>query len=93
MDKTIIEHGVAHSQKKFDCVEEYMKKDMLEEYIDIIVKEVRKHLAEEKGDFDGVDDEDNILAFIRHKVDAIIRSEAAAVEESKDSRSVRLTGN
>ena len=31
MDKTIIEHGVAHSQKKFDCVEEYMKKDMLEE--------------------------------------------------------------
>jgi hypothetical protein len=84
---------VAHSQKKFDCLEEYMKKDMLEEYIDIIIKEVRKHLAEEKGDFDGVDDEDNILAFIRQKVNIIIRSQAAALEASNDTRSVRLTGN
>jgi hypothetical protein len=93
MDKTIIDHGVAHSQKKFDCVEEYMKKGILEEYKSIIIKEVRKHLAEEKGDFNGVDDEDNILAFITHKVNVTIRSQAAAIEDSKNTRTFRLTVN
>ena len=59
----MIEDGVIHSQKKFDSVKEYVKKDKIEEYKKILSKEVRNHLAEETYDFEGVDDDDNILAF------------------------------
>jgi hypothetical protein len=94
MEKEIIHLGVFHSQKKFDCVEEYVKKgeQYLEEYINTLIKEVRKHLAEEKSDFDGVDEDDNIMAFIRHKVNGVIRSQVAGLDKSQDTRSRRLSG-
>ena len=45
-DKTIIEDGVIHSQKKFNSVEEYFKQGKIEEYKKILSKEVRIHLTE-----------------------------------------------
>ena len=89
-DKALIEEGVFHSQKKFDSLEEFVKKDDLHEYNHIVTKEVRLHLAEERGDFAGVDDDDNIMAYIRHKVNGIVRSQVAALDE--DFRSRRLSG-
>jgi hypothetical protein len=79
----IILQGVFHSQKKFDCVEEYVKKgeQYLEEYINTLIKEVRKHMAEEKSDIDGVDEDDNIMAFIRHKVNDVIRSQVSSLDK------------
>ena len=76
-DKTIIEDGVFHSQNKFDNVEEYVKKDQIDEYKEALSKEVRHHLAEETCDFQGIDEDDNILAFIKFRVNSIINSQAA----------------
>ena len=76
-DKTIIEDGVFHSQNKFDNVEEYVKKDQIDEYKEALSKEVRNHLAEETCDFEGIDDDDNILAFIKFRVNSIISSQVA----------------
>ena len=45
----------------------------------ILSKEVRIHLAEETCEFEGVDDDDNILAFVKHKVNSIISSQVANV--------------
>eukprot|EP00092_Neocalanus_flemingeri_P102621 GFUD01131263.1.p1 GENE.GFUD01131263.1~~GFUD01131263.1.p1 ORF type:complete len:403 (-),score=135.46 GFUD01131263.1:46-1254(-) len=82
VDKEIILQGTFHSQKKFDCLEEYVKKgkEYLEEYANNLIKEVRKHLAEEKNEFEDVDEDDNIIAFIRYKVRAIIGSQMASLE-------------
>eukprot|EP00092_Neocalanus_flemingeri_P102623 GFUD01131265.1.p1 GENE.GFUD01131265.1~~GFUD01131265.1.p1 ORF type:complete len:393 (-),score=135.99 GFUD01131265.1:46-1224(-) len=82
VDKEIILHGTFHSQKKFDCIEEYAKKgkESLEDYTNNLIKEVRKHLAEEKNEFEDVDEDDNIIAFIRYKVRAIIGSQMASLE-------------
>ena len=82
LDKEIILQGTFHSQKKFDCVEVYVKKgkQYLEEYTDNLVREVRIHLAEEKSDYDGVEEDDNIMAFIRIKVTGIIRSQMVVTQ-------------
>ena len=74
-DKTIIEDGVFHSQNKFDNVEEYVKKDQIDEYKEALSKEVRNHLAEEICDFEGIDEDDNILAFIKFRVNSIVNSQ------------------
>ena len=79
MDKEIIHHGIFHSQKKFDSLRRYVGAGRLEEYINALIREVRVHLAEEKGNFHGVDDDDNILAFIQYKVNAIVRPKVAAL--------------
>merc|ERR1719312_908168 len=50
LDKEIIQHGILHSQKKFDSLDEYAKKGEVEEYKNILVMEVKKHYAEEKGE-------------------------------------------
>ena len=82
LDKEIILQGTFHSQKKFYCVEVYVKKgkQYLEEYTDNLVREVRIHLAEEKSDYDGVEEDDNIMAFIRIKVTGIIRSQMVVTQ-------------
>ena len=81
VDKEIIHQGTLHSQKKFDCVEVYVSKgkQYLEEYTNNLVKEVRKHLAEENSDFDEVDEDDDIMAFIRHKVNGILRPQIGSL--------------
>eukprot|EP00092_Neocalanus_flemingeri_P053099 GFUD01062302.1.p1 GENE.GFUD01062302.1~~GFUD01062302.1.p1 ORF type:complete len:398 (-),score=107.74 GFUD01062302.1:36-1229(-) len=82
VDKEIILQGTFHSQKKFDCIEVYIKKgeEYLAEYINNLIKEVRRHLAEEKGEFDGLEENDNILAFIRYTVNNVIKSEIASLD-------------
>ena len=52
-------------------------KHHLEEYINTLVKEVRRHLAEEKSTFEEVDEDDNIMTYITNKVNAVIRSQIA----------------
>jgi len=76
-DRAIILDGITHCQKKFDSVEDYAKKDQayLDDYIKHLVREVRIHLAEEKGDFNNVDDDDGIMGFIRCKVKETIKSQ------------------
>ena len=77
VDREIILNGITHCQKKFDCVEEYTKKgqESLDCYITNLVREVRIHLAEEKGDFTDVDKDDRILGFIQYKVKETIKSQ------------------
>ena len=45
--------------------------------MEVLSKEVRSHLAEETCDFEGIDDDDNILAFIKFRVNSIINSQVA----------------
>ena len=80
LDKEIIHQGIFHSQKKFDSVEEYQKKGDIEEYTKNLVMEVKKHLAEEKSDFEQVDEKIN--GFITHKVNAVIKSQLANMEKN-----------
>jgi len=79
LDKEMIEHGILHSQSKFDTVEEYLKKGEVEEYKTILVAEVKKHFAEEKNETEPIDD--NIGTFITHKVNAVIKSQLASLEK------------
>ena len=73
LGKEMIHQGILHSQKKFDSVEKYQKNGGIEEYVNNLIKEVKKHLAEEKSDV-GQEDE-NINAFVTHKVNAVIKSQ------------------
>jgi len=72
-DKELIHEGILHSQKNFDTLEIYVKKDEVDDYCENLVKEVVKHLGEENPNFKDIDD--NILSFIRHKVKAVVKSQ------------------
>jgi len=88
LDKEIIQHGILHSQKKFDTLEEYAKKGEVEEYKNILVNEVKRHYAEEKGETEEIDD--TFVTFINHKVNAVIKGQLASLQkdEKKDEDSV-----
>lgn len=81
LDKEIIQHGILHSQKKFDTLEEYAKKGEVEEYKNILVTEVKKHYAEEKGETEELDD--TFVTFINHKVNAVIKGQMASLQKDK----------
>ena len=79
LDKEIIQHGILHSQKKFDSLEEYAKKGKVEEYKNILVMEVKKHYAEEKGETEEIDE--TFVTFINHKVGAVIKGQLASLQK------------
>jgi len=79
LDKEIIQHGILHSQKKFDTLEEYAKKGEVEEYKNILVNEVKRHYAEEKGETEEIDD--TFVTFINHKVNAVIKGQLASLQK------------
>jgi len=81
LDKEIIQHGILHSQKKFDSLEEYAKKGEVEEYKNILVMEVKKHYAEEKGETEEIDE--TFVTFINHKVGAVIKGQLASLQKDK----------
>ena len=74
-DKELIQDGIIHSQKNFDKLDTYEKKGEIDAYSENLVKEVTKHLAEENPNFKDIDD--NIVSFIRHKVNAVVKSQLA----------------
>ena len=74
-DKELIQDGILHSQKNFDALDTYEKKGQMDDYSENLVKEVTKHLAEENPNFKDIDD--NIVSFIRHKVNAVVKSQLA----------------
>eukprot|EP00092_Neocalanus_flemingeri_P013953 GFUD01015050.1.p1 GENE.GFUD01015050.1~~GFUD01015050.1.p1 ORF type:complete len:419 (+),score=119.47 GFUD01015050.1:81-1259(+) len=84
IDKDIILLGIPHSQKKFDSIEVYQKRGekALEEYRETLIHEVKEHLAKEKNDFEGIDDETTV-AFITSKVKSTIKTQ---LEESDTNR-------
>jgi len=84
LDKEIIQHGILHSQKKFDTLEEYVKKGEVEEYKNILVNEVKRHYVEEKGETEEIGD--TFVTFINHKVNAVIKGQLASLQkdEKKD---------
>lgn len=81
----MIQHGILHSQGKFDMLEEYLKKGEIEEYKGNLVMEVKKHYAEEKNESEQLDD--NIATFITHKVTAVIKSQIASIEKDTEKKS------
>jgi len=85
LDKEMIQHGILHSQGKFDMLEEYLKKGEIEEYKVNLVMEVKKHYAEEKNESEQLDD--NIATFITHKVNAVIKSQMASIEKDSEMKS------
>ena len=84
LNKEIVLAGIYHSQKKFDSVEEYKKRGekALEEYNGSMIEEVRKHLAEENSDFEEVDNDDSVMAFIRYKVKTVMKTQLADLESN-----------
>eukprot|EP00092_Neocalanus_flemingeri_P059959 GFUD01071814.1.p1 GENE.GFUD01071814.1~~GFUD01071814.1.p1 ORF type:complete len:303 (+),score=95.65 GFUD01071814.1:322-1230(+) len=76
IDKDIILLGIPHSQKKFDSIEVYQKRGekALEEYSETLIQEVKEHLASEKSDFEGIDDEATV-GFITSKVKSMIKNQ------------------
>jgi len=68
-------------RKKFDTLEEYAKKGEVEEYKNILVTEVKKHYAEEKGETEELDD--TFVTFINHKVNAVIKGQMASIQKDK----------
>ena len=74
-DKELIQAGILHSQKNFDSIEIYEKNGNIDDYSENLVKEVRKHLGEENPNFKDIDE--NIISFIRHKVNAVVKSQLA----------------
>ena len=82
LDKEIIQHGILHSQKKFDSLEEYAKKGEVEEYKNILVMEVKKHYAEEKGETEEIDE--TFVTFINHKVGAVIKGQLASLQKDNE---------
>jgi len=80
LDKEMIQHGILHSQKKFDTLEDYLKKGEIEEYKNILVAEVKKHYAEETGVTEEIDE--TFATFITHKVNAVIKGQLASLEKN-----------
>jgi len=78
LDKEMIHHGILHSQKKFDSIQQYQSKGEIEEYTKYLVDEVKKHLAEEKSDFEQIDDK--IVNFITYKVKDVIAMQMKEIE-------------
>merc|ERR1711874_2656 len=85
LDKEMIQHGILHSQNKFDALKEYVKKNEIEEYKSILVTEVKKHYAEEKGEIEEIDE--NIATFITHKVNSVIKGQLSSLEKESKKQS------
>jgi len=83
-DKDIILDGISHSQKKFDSIEKYDR----EEYKENLVSEVKLHLSEENSKFTEIDE--NILSFIRHRVNAVIKSQLEQTENKQSSSRMKV---
>jgi len=77
VDRELVMEGTLHCQKKFESVDKIAEKgeDALTDYIDTLVEEVRLHIAEENGDLDGTEEDTINMAYVRHKVNEIVRSQ------------------
>eukprot|EP00092_Neocalanus_flemingeri_P092206 GFUD01117024.1.p1 GENE.GFUD01117024.1~~GFUD01117024.1.p1 ORF type:complete len:399 (-),score=129.25 GFUD01117024.1:449-1645(-) len=80
LDKEMIQDGIIQSQKKFDSVEKYKIKGDIEEYKGNLINEVKKHMAEENSNLKEIDE--NILSFIKHKVNAVIKAQLATDDKT-----------